>query len=228
MKPSDSGSNDPPNVRAPVSPQERAYRPGMEGVIQRALAGLTAIEQAHRQGTLARLHLAALGALVDRARQEHGGKEIVFAPANRALANKLGTPLAIFNWVRNNVKSHPTYGSIQGADHCRQTLQCNGAETASLLIALLRAKGIAARYVFGTAEVPIAAARNWFAVFDKDKGPVWSALSAGGIATAEGLSGGRATVVRLEHVWVEAWLDYVPLHGSTVPAPVAGRYETHW
>jgi transglutaminase-like putative cysteine protease len=65
--------------------------------------------------------------------------EVQFTPAIQAKAAELNhNPTKIYNWVRNNIEYVPTYGSIQGADYCLQTKQCNDMDTASLLIALLR------------------------------------------------------------------------------------------
>ncbi len=74
--------------------------------------------------------------------------EIQFTPAILAKAQELEhKPIRIWEWVRNNIEFVPTYGSIQGADMCLQTKQCNDIDTASLLIALLRASNVSARYV---------------------------------------------------------------------------------
>jgi len=82
--------------------------------------------------------------------------EVKFTPAIQAKATELNhNPVKIYNWVRNNIEFVPTYGSIQGADYCLQTKQCNAIDTSSLLIALLRASGIYARYAQGTIELPI-------------------------------------------------------------------------
>jgi hypothetical protein len=59
-----------------------------------------------------------------------------------------------------NIEFAPTWGSIQGADYCLQTELCNSFDTASLLIAMLRASNVPARYVHGTIELPIDKAMN--------------------------------------------------------------------
>jgi hypothetical protein len=92
--------------------------------------------------------------------------EVQFTPAIQAKAAELNhNPTKIYNWVRNDIEYVPTYGSIQGADYCLQTKQCNDMDTASLLIALLRASGIHARYVYGTIELPIEKVKNWLGGF---------------------------------------------------------------
>jgi hypothetical protein len=138
-----------------------------------------------------------------------------------AIANKaadLGhNPLNIYNWVRNNVDFVPTYGSIQGADYCLQTLECNAFDTSSLLIALLRASGIHARYAMGTVEMPIDRFTNWVGGFNETPEGVMAALdfaSTGGIKTTGLREGGVITRARIEHVWVEAWVDMIPSMGA--------------
>jgi len=69
--------------------------------------------------------------------------------------------VVIYNWVRNNIQFVPSYGSIQGSDMTLQTKRGNSFDTASLLIALLRAANVPARYVYGTIEVPADKAMNW-------------------------------------------------------------------
>lgn len=140
--------------------------------------------------------------------------EIQFTPEIRAKALELGySPVRIYEWVRNNIEFIPTYGSIQGANMCLQTKQCNDFDTASLLIALLRASGVSARYVYGTVDVPIEKMMNWVGGFSD---PV-SALNlvASGRIPVKGMTvSGKIAMARMEHVWVEAWADYIPSRGA--------------
>ena len=132
-------------------------------------------------------------------------------PAIEALAASLGNdPLAIYNWVRENVMFVPTWGSIQGSEGCRLSRECNAEDTASLLVALLRAAGTPARYVVGTVEVEPAFFRSAMGDFaDLEAAGVLAA--SGGIPTiAVGDGGGNVSAMRIEHVWVEAYVDYVP------------------
>jgi len=139
---------------------------------------------------------------------------VKFTNSITAKAAELGNkPIAIYEWVRNNVEFVPTYGSIQGADMCLQTMECNAFDTASLLIALLRASGIPARYAYGTVEIPIEKFMNWMGGFT-DANSAMMFAAAGGIPTAQDVSGGKVTKVRIEHVWVEAWVDMMPSFGA--------------
>ncbi len=140
--------------------------------------------------------------------------EVQFTPAIRAKAEELGrNPTRIYNWVRNNIEFVPTYGSIQGADYCLQTKQCNDFDTSSLLIALLRASGIHARYVQGTIELPIEKVKNWAGGFT-DANSAMSLIASGRIPLKGLTSGGQIVSVQMEHVWVEAWIDYIPSRGE--------------
>ena len=107
----------------------------------------------------------------------------------------------------------PTYGSIQGADMCLQTLQGNDFDIASLLIALLRTSGIHARYVYGTIELPIDKVMNWVGGFTNANAAL-SFIASGGTPVVGLISGGKISAVRMEHVSVEAFVKYYPLRGA--------------
>ncbi|MFC3681165.1 transglutaminase domain-containing protein [Bacterioplanoides pacificum] len=132
----------------------------------------------------------------------------------RAKATELNhDPVAIYQWVRNHIEFIPSYGSIQGAEYTLRYGKGNAFDTASLLIALLRAANIPARYAFGTVRMPVDTVKNWV-------GNVQSASAAGNLLgqggiPAKGLvSGGQVQLFELEHVWVEAWIDYLPSRGA--------------
>lgn len=140
--------------------------------------------------------------------------DVQLTTAIKAKAAELGySPVKIYNWVRNNVEYVPTYGSIQGADMCLQTLQGNDFDIASLLIALLRASGIHTRYVYGTVELPINKVMNWVGGFT-DANAAVNFIASGGTPVAALTSGGKISSVRMEHVWVEAYVKYNPLRGA--------------
>lgn len=138
-------------------------------------------------------------------------------PKLRAKAQELGRqPLAIHQWVRNSIDFAPSYGAMQGADLTLQTRRGNAFDIASLEIALLRASDIPARYVYGTIELPATQAMNWVGGVTGTNGPnaALDLLGQGGIPSLGVVSGGKIERIRLEHVWVEAWVDYVPSRGA--------------
>jgi len=140
--------------------------------------------------------------------------EVTLTPDIVAEASTLnGNPVAIYNWVRNNVQWQPTWGAIQTASQTLSSRTGNAFDIASLTIALLRASGIPARYVVGTVDVPADQFRNWAGAFQNIDSAIQFA-SAGGIPiTAVTTSGGQITTVQMEHVWVEAAVDFVPSRG---------------
>ncbi len=140
--------------------------------------------------------------------------EVQLTPEIRAKALELGSsPEKIYEWVRNNIEFVPTWGSIQGAQMTLLTRQGNAFDTASLLIALLRAAGINARYVTGTVELPIDKVMNWTGGFT-DPQAALNFIASGGIPVKGGLSGGKITKAQMEHVWVEAYLPYGNYRGT--------------
>jgi hypothetical protein len=133
--------------------------------------------------------------------------------AIRDQAAKLGNnPVKIYNWVRNTIDYVPTHGSIQGSQLTMTARHGNAADVSSLLVALLRAAGTPARYVYGTIDVPIEKAMIWVGVDTADQAQ--EILGNGGVPVLAVTSGGRITKLRLEHMWVEAWVDFVPSRGA--------------
>ena len=136
----------------------------------------------------------------------------------RDLAASLGNnPVQIFNWVRNNVAWLPTYGSVQGSAVTLASKRGNAFDTASLLIALYRAAGIPARYVYGTIEVPADRMSNWAGGIGAVAAQ--QLMGQGGVPSVLLASGGAIGAVRLEHVWVEAFVDFAPSRGAINKAP---------
>jgi|GEM_PF-1527142 len=145
--------------------------------------------------------------------------DAAFTPGIRALATSLGDdPLAIFNWVRQNVLFVPTFGSVQGAEGCRRTRECNAHDTASLLVALLRVSGVPARYAIGTLELSPELFRSALGDFD-DLDAALRLAASGGIPVTKVRNATQAPVaVRMEHVWVEAFVDFAPGRGAAAGA----------
>lgn len=132
----------------------------------------------------------------------------------RAQAEALDSnPVQIFNWVRNNIVYLPTQGSIQGSQITMQTGQGNAIDTSSLLIALLRAAGIPSRYVHGTIEVPIAQVMNWVGGMTSPNAAL-DFLAQGGVPVTGLAQGGVIRVARIQHTWVEAYVDFNPSRGA--------------
>lgn len=139
--------------------------------------------------------------------------EVQFSPEIKAKALELGNnPVKIYEWVRNNFKYEPYYGSLKGAQQTLLETSGNDFDQASLLIALLRAANIPAKYASGTIELPIERVMTWLGV--KDPTVAANIIASGGIPAKAGLSGGKITSLRLEHVWVEAFVNMYPSFGA--------------
>ncbi|OTU44260.1 hypothetical protein CAT37_09495 [Acinetobacter pittii] len=122
-------------------------------------------------------------------------------------------PAKIYKWVYDNIEFVPTYGSIQGSAYTLETKRGNATDTSSLLIALLRASGIPARYVSGTIDVPAEVAKDWVGGVN-NLGAAANLIGQGGVPSIIMASGGKETHLRMEHIWVEAKLDFVPSKGA--------------
>ena len=156
--------------------------------------------------------------------------------AIKKLAADLGkNPHKIYQWVHDNIYWQPTQGSVQGAQDTLDKKAGNAMDTASLLIALLRASGIPARYVYGSVEVPAEQMMNWVGGA-KTIDAAQQVLGQGGIPNVALVSGGKISAVRIEHTWVEALIQYHPGRGARhVPGqsepdtwvPMDGSYKQY-
>lgn len=145
--------------------------------------------------------------------------DVQITPEIDALAASLGDdPLEIYRWVHDNVVFIPTYGSTQGSQMTLTSRSGNAFDVASLLIALLRAADVPARFVLGTVEIPAAQVQNWLGDVATPQ-LAQQVLGQGGIPNVGLIRGGEITHIRIEHVWVRAWVDYVPSRGAR---PVEG------
>ncbi len=131
----------------------------------------------------------------------------------QVLADSLNNNVVeIYTWVHNNIRFIPSYGSIQGAQMTLDTQRGNAMDTASLTIALLRASNIPARYAYGTVEIDTEQIMNWVGGVN-NADAAGNLLGQGGIPNVEIVRGGEATTFRLEHTWVEAYVDFEPSRG---------------
>ena len=139
--------------------------------------------------------------------------DVQITPEIRALAEELEkSPIKIYTWVYNNIRYIPSYGSIQGSQQTLMNKRGNDMDTASLLIALLRASGIPARYVYGTVDIPADRAMNWVGGVDVPEAAA-QLLGQGGVPVVALARGGKIVSLRIEHVWVEAFIDFEPSRG---------------
>ncbi|MCC4309167.1 transglutaminase-like domain-containing protein [Alcanivorax marinus] len=135
-------------------------------------------------------------------------------PAIQAKAAELDhDPVRIYQWVRNNIEFIPSYGSIQGAESTLELGKGNAFDTASLLIALLRASDIPAHYAMGTVRIPADQVMNWVGGVNVPSA-AGNLMGQGGIPNTGLARGGQISHFELEHIWVEAWIDFHPSRGA--------------
>ena len=134
-------------------------------------------------------------------------------PEIQALAAELNHNVVdIYTWVHNNIRFIPSHGSIQGAQMTLETKRGNSMDTASLTIALLRASNIPARYAYGTVEIPAEKVMNWVGGVN-NASAAGNLMGQGGIPNVGIIMGGEVKLFRLEHTWVEAFVDFMPSRG---------------
>lgn len=140
------------------------------------------------------------------------------------------SPARIFQYVANEIAFEPYFGSLKGAIGTLYAKSGNATDHASLLIALLRASNIPARYVrgnievaegptnVGTASEKNARVNRW--VGGKTYKASAAILSAGGVPgpTDSGRVRWFTTVngVAFTHVWVEACVPYGHYRGVSL------------
>ncbi len=202
-----------PNYLPFQVPEGKARKPKEKAEDFRAVGVISEPVQVASAALLSGMLVAAAGTTPSPA-DLAANQDVQITPEIEALAAQLGRdPVAIYNWVRNNIDFVPTYGSIQGSHMTLMARRGNAFDTASLLIALLRASGIPARYMYGTIQVPADRAMNWVGGVTTPEA-AQQLLGQGGIPNVGLVSGGRVVAIKMEHVWVEAFLDYLPGRGS--------------
>jgi RHS repeat-associated protein len=137
-------------------------------------------------------------------------------PEIAALAEQLEySPLRILEYVTNEIRFEPYWGSLKGAQGTLHTKAGGPTDHASLLVALLRASNIPAGYVFGLISIT------------DERGPAWigtKSYSAAAEVLGQGkypsrlpiAEGGVDIGVQFSHVWVEACVPYGNYRGSRV------------
>jgi RHS repeat-associated protein len=129
--------------------------------------------------------------------------EITFSDSASAdLASKaaeLKTPLAMYEYVRNNFEFALYQGSRGASLNTFLGQRGNDVDTASALIAMLRSQGYPARYAVGTVKRDTAAVENWLGVSNPDVAQY--ILLAQGIQQVQFDS--DKSHIQFEQVWVE-------------------------
>lgn len=178
---------------------------------------------------------AAAGRGIEGLEDVTDGSELELSEDVTRRAASLGSVAAAYEFVKNQCSYEWYYGSLKGAAETLRGCSGNDADLASLLIALLRAQGVPARYVHGTVELPLVQVASLAGVLgDASTGDESTRVAAARDATlrvveASGVpfepvvSGGRVTAIRMAHVWVEAYLGFSDYRGAP-----AGRGTRQW
>jgi parallel beta-helix repeat protein len=132
-------------------------------------------------------------------------------------------PVQIFYYVRNTTDYEPYFGLMAGSEWTLRQHAGNSFDQANLLVALLRESGIPARYVYGTIDVPEEDTPKWLRVKNANNAS-WLIYKTG-IPGATVYNLTEDTLwLRLEHMWVEA---YVAQNGSETWVPVDPSFKTY-
>lgn len=144
--------------------------------------------------------------------------KVEITPRIKELADKLGnSPVRIYEYVRNNIEYVPYYGSLKNAETVLLSKSGNDYDQATLLIALLRATGIPARYAKAKIMVPIADVKDWLEVKREEVAyNIFSGLgdTSVAMATSDGSTTGSYIGVVKQQVWVVAYVPYGNYRGT--------------
>lgn len=190
---------------------------GQRGVVQ-ALAGNAILLPTPTEASSCSYTAADLGKTQEEVNS-------VKYPELAALAKSLDySPVKIFEYVYNNVGYRYNYfGSLKGAYGTYLTKEGNNFDQASLLIALLRASNIPARYVFGNVEITDAApagangrVNRWLGTKSYVASQIVHQFASGGVPTMVNNTSGQPVGFRTLHVWVQACVPYASYRGSAL------------
>ena len=124
----------------------------------------------------------------------------------------LESPLEIYQYVKNNYLPEFYYGSRKGAIGTYEQKAGNDYDMASLLVGVFRDRSIPARYARGKIEITAEQAMDWTASYDIETAQ--RQIAALGIPVTGLVSEGKTVAIRMEHVWVEAYVPYTDYRGA--------------
>ncbi len=152
--------------------------------------------------------------------------ETPFTEQVRAIAERQGSPVRMYEFVRNNIDTELYYGSLKGAEETLRELAGNDADQASLLIAMFRASGIPARYVQGVIRVPRKDLASWLRIDDPERAA--DALQRAGVPAGVTTDSRGVSGVRLQYTWVRAYVEYASDLGTRFGEPTGRRGASSW
>jgi len=123
------------------------------------------------------------------------------------------SPVKIFEYVRNELTYEPYYGSVKGAKRTLEEGGGNDMDLASTLMALLRASDIPCRYALGIIELSAEDAARWTGISDSEQ--IVELFRANNICyEVLDYAGEEPQTIRIDHVWVKAYVDNFPYRGA--------------
>ena len=138
------------------------------------------------------------------------------APEVRAQAASFSGPIEAYEWVRNAIRPELYHGVMKGPAQTLLEGAGNDADTAGLLVALLRAKGIPARYVRGTVDLPAPLAVAVTGTTSAER--ALRAFRRAGVPSEPVSGPGGIAALRVERVWAEAYVPYANYRGAVLDA----------
>ncbi|MGN1433677.1 MAG: transglutaminase domain-containing protein [Ruminococcus sp.] len=130
----------------------------------------------------------------------------------KAKADELKTPLAVYKYVKNNIKYEPYYGARKGAQGTYYALAGNDTDTASLLIGMLRYLGYSAKYANGTVRMTAEQAIGLTATDNIKSAAKTLANLCKDVKTYS--SNGKIEYVEMNRTWVEVYVPYTDYRGA--------------
>ncbi|MEW6221089.1 MAG: DUF6531 domain-containing protein, partial [Thermodesulfobacteriota bacterium] len=140
-------------------------------------------------------------------------REVIWSGEGEAMAAKaeeLGSPAAIYEFVRNSHEYALYHGSRSNSINTFGGRRGSDVDIASVLIAMYRSQGIPARYAVATVSAPAAGVANWLGVKDIDLAA--SIMDDQGIQQVA-MSPDRQAI-SFEHVWVQVQVPYDDYRGA--------------
>lgn len=130
----------------------------------------------------------------------------------KAIADEFDDINELYLFVKNSIEYETYYGSKKDPLMTLEQLGANDLDQASLLIALLRAKNIPARFVEGTVQITAEQAVN---ITGAENAEIAGRLLASNGNNATGLTfNGELVGYRMSRVWVEAYIPYTDYRGA--------------
>lgn len=137
--------------------------------------------------------------------------DVVVNDEIRTEFEELSSVLEVYQYIKNNYMPEFYYGSRKGSVGAFEEKAGNDYDLSSLLLAVLRDREIPAHYVRGEIEITAEQAIKWTAADNINA--ALRMISSLGIPVTGLTKDGDIVAVRLEHVWVEAYVPYTDYRG---------------